>query len=1356
MGPQDATEAPGSTDATAIEVARRLLTDFLRCPSCATVLGGSRCPACGVDLSGPSARRVGELSVRAGELLTEREAILRVLRERADVRAATASAPQPSAAQQPGYPQQPGAQQPGYFQQPGAQQPGAQQPGAQQPGAQQPAQVRQPGRTRLPLSVPTGRSDADLRVPLPPPLRPAPGRLSGLGVHGLLVGLGALLLAVAAVGFLVFSWRVLSLPGRAAVIAAVTLAVLGTASWLRPRLPETAEAVGALGVVLVLADSWAIRGTGLFGADRPDGLIYAAAAAAGCAALLASWALISRVRAGSLAAVVLAPLAVLLPAIRWDDGRFDPVPTLAVGFLLVGVLSLGRELLPADWQSERMLLRVIGAGALIGAAVPAGVGRPGAGRAALVLLAAALVAVAAAGLDRVARVPDRVRSVQLRRSWSLAAGLFAGTAAVQVGLGPADVLDGDAVTVLLPLLGLPAITMVAAATVRTSSVAAFRRSAFAAGTVIVAAPAAVPLVGLAGWLPLRAALIGARAWSVEPGSRFGTLDPQTSGSAWAVAVSGLLLLSGCALVAVRIGGWPAWLRRPVRAAGIGAAAAAVFVLPLLPSAPVAAVVVGLALLSFAAAAAAVLTTVPALASDKVPTPVPDKVPAPVPDETPDGRGRSRTWLIAAWTASALSGTLAVVLAWSCRELSVPATVLGLVGLLLARRRIPVSARDRAAVAARTTLAGLAFAAAMFAVAAVAGLAGVSVPLRIVWAGLAGGLSVAALIGPIQWADRLPAAGRAGWSATDRLVAGVPGLAALCLGLMATLSDSPGTPVDVAWARPVLLAVALLVVLTGAGAVRPTIVSTLPILPLTCAVLGAPVLGGLIAAIRAATSSDLPAWPQLSLAWAVAAAIGALLTAAVVLSGRADPARRPALELGVLVTGMIAVTLVNAPEALWPVLLVLGAGAAAIAATPGRQRIGWLAGLLLTGSTWTRLAVDDVGLVEAYSLPPALALLLLALYRFRQDDSTDPVRALAPVATVGIAPSILVAVGGSPLRPAVLIVLGAVLVVAGRQLQRRNRTALGTVLAGVGVLTAAATAMLRAGAVLSEPAGSPAVWPVETWTVPAALVVLFAALAVRLELPGQAIAPGLARSVPLLGAVLLAGLPTLVVALQTVDPLDVLTGVRPVVDDWSAVLRAAAVLGGSVIVALVARTVRFRFRSIGAGLPAGATLLAVAAALTGLSVSTLPVEVWSLPLAALLLIQGRDRFTAGRPITSSTSTPSWPAYGPGIAVLLLPSLYLGLTPSDSPLLRQLLVIVLASAILVFGATRRLQAPLLGGAGVLAVQAVALLLPWFALLSGAVPVWGWVAVVGLGLVMFGARYEARMQQLRGVGLRLSALH
>jgi site-specific recombinase len=84
-----------------------------------------------------------------------------------------------------------------------------------------------------------------------------------------------------------------------------------------------------------------------------------------------------------------------------------------------------------------------------------------------------------------------------------------------------------------------------------------------------------------------------------------------------------------------------------------------------------------------------------------------------------------------------------------------------------------------------------------------------------------------------------------------------------------------------------------------------------------------------------------------------------------------------------------------------------------------------------------------------------------------------------------------------------------------------------------------------------------------------------------------------------------------------------------------------------------------------------------------------------------------------------------------------------------------VIMLAAAVVVFGATRRLQAPVLSGAAVLAVQALSLLSPWFAVLSGAVPLWGWVAVVGLGLVVFGARYEARMQQLRGVRLRLAAL-
>ena len=110
---------------------------------------------------------------------------------------------------------------------------------------------------------------------------------------------------------------------------------------------------------------------------------------------------------------------------------------------------------------------------------------------------------------------------------------------------------------------------------------------------------------------------------------------------------------------------------------------------------------------------------------------------------------------------------------------------------------------------------------------------------------------------------------------------------------------------------------------------------------------------------------------------------------------------------------------------------------------------------------------------------------------------------------------------------------------------------------------------------------------------------------------------------------------------------------------------------------------------------------------------------------------------------------------GLLVLLLPSLYLGSVTSDVPVLRTVGLITLAGATLVIGAVHRLQAPVLLGAGALGLQAVVLLLPWLSELSGAVPVWGWLALVGLALIVLGARYEARIRQLKAVRSRLAAL-
>jgi hypothetical protein len=1136
-------------DPAVIDAARRRLADFRLCPSCGALLPGERCPACGVDLSGPAGRRVADLSRQAVAVLDLRGQVIRALQQAAQAVPARSVAVPARHAPEPSVPPLP---------------------------------------------------------PLPPvpPASPAPAAGAGLGVHGLLVGLGALLLAVAAVGFLVFSWRVLPLGGRSAVIAVATLGVLATATWLRARLPETAEAVGGLGVVLVLGDCWAIRRTGLFDADHPDGLLYGAAAAAVAAVLLAGWGRFSGVRAGSLTAAVLAPLSVVL-AVSRADGRFGGVLAVQAGLVLAAGLTLGRPLLPARWRAERWILRAVAAGALAAAGAAAGAGAPGSGRAAGVLAVAAVVAAAGAFADR----DDRLAALTLRRGWSLAAGLLAGTAAARSGLAVADgfglTRDWTLVAlVVAPVTLLPATALIPARPARpirlirpARPAPAVRRCALAAGTALVALVSALPVAAVAGRLMLRASLLAAPAWTGRPGQRLGGLESPVWSGGWAAALIGLLIFGAGTALAVRIAGWPAWLRRPAGTAAGTALGLALVALPLGPAVPVGLAVVGLGLVAVA------MTMLAARVSDRGNRRVSDRV------------------AVGGWTVAGVSGTLAVVLAWSGRELSGPATAAGIAALLLARRRV-------SAAEVRVVLAGLAGLAAPFAVLAALVAAGASMRSGRITAGLVGGLVTAALVGlPCLLPSARPVpGGRAPWGGADRLAAASGGLIALAAGLLPEVSNGTvGREGD--WAGPGLLVVALLLALTAALAARPQVTAVALLLPGVGGFAATPLLGALVASsLLAAGHSPAP-----SLLLAAAALAGASAVAVRALTGGRSQ-DLPA-ELGLLLTGAIALALVEGADQLWPVLLLLGAGASAVAATPGRARVGWLAGVLLTGSTWTRLLVGDVGLVEAYSLPPAAALLGLAWFRVR--SGADPGRALLPVAAVGVTPSVIVAAQGPAVRPGGLLVLGALLVAAGWWIARPARSArpvsstspaitaalsrLAAVVVGLGAGTAAATALARAGwAVVNGWSG-----PIEVWTGPAAVVVLLAGVAVPAALPAVA-------------------------------------GPR-----------------------------------------------------------------------------------------------SWSLHGPGLVLLLGPGLLLDLTTSGSQPVRAAAVIALAAGTLWVGAVRRLQAPVVLGALVLVVQAVQLLAPWIAVLPEVVPLWGWIAVIGLGLILLGARYEARVRQLKSIQLRLAAL-
>ncbi|MFD8453191.1 MULTISPECIES: SCO7613 C-terminal domain-containing membrane protein [Streptomyces] len=125
----------------------------------------------------------------------------------------------------------------------------------------------------------SGRPDTGVSGAVRRPEATAPG------VQNVLLVLGGVLLAVAAIAFTLVSWGHMGIAGRALVLGALTVAALGVpVVLLRRGLRSTAEAVAALGTILTVLDAYALHEVAFAGTD---GLGYTAA---GSAVLAAVWA----------------------------------------------------------------------------------------------------------------------------------------------------------------------------------------------------------------------------------------------------------------------------------------------------------------------------------------------------------------------------------------------------------------------------------------------------------------------------------------------------------------------------------------------------------------------------------------------------------------------------------------------------------------------------------------------------------------------------------------------------------------------------------------------------------------------------------------------------------------------------------------------------------------------------------------------------------------------------------------------------------------------------------------------------------------------------------------------------------
>ncbi|WP_420543152.1 hypothetical protein [Streptomyces katrae] len=211
--------------------------------------------------------------------------------------------------------------------------------------------------------------------------------------QNVLLVLGAVLLAVAALAFTLFSWGSLGIGGRSAVLGLVTAAALAApAVLLRRGLRSTAEAVTAVALALTVLDAYALHAADLPGSDGPA---YAAWAAAVLAALWAGYgAALRGLRSAPLAAVGAAQLPLPLAAAAAG------ADLTGTGWALLATAALDAVAAVAVVRRAVRVPAWVGSGVLGGSALAAGLAgslaEPGAAGPALLLAAGALLGVAVA------------------------------------------------------------------------------------------------------------------------------------------------------------------------------------------------------------------------------------------------------------------------------------------------------------------------------------------------------------------------------------------------------------------------------------------------------------------------------------------------------------------------------------------------------------------------------------------------------------------------------------------------------------------------------------------------------------------------------------------------------------------------------------------------------------------------------------------------------------------------------------------------------------------------------------------------------------------------------------------------
>lgn len=396
----------------------------------------------------------------------------------------------------------------------------------------------------------------------------------------------------------------------------------------------------------------------------------------------------------------------------------------------------------------------------------------------------------------------------------------------------------------------------------------------------------------------------------------------------------------------------------------------------------------------------------------------------------------------------------------------------------------------------------------------------------------------------------------------------------------------------------------------------------------------------------------------------------------------------------------------APVVLLVVAALLGARYAARPRTAGPVPGWWAAaGAGSLGLGWAAvpvlLAVADAPYAVAVVVDVAVVAGLLAVAVRRAPDG--PMWTALGCAVAGAVGAGLLALASEPATYAVsgaLVVLFGWAATVSRVVVVRSLAAVASVLCALVVAVAAGVSL--------------------EWSAPRAALVVLVVPAVTVALGVRSRPPAVPLAVSL--------------SLEGAGAFGALVAVGMSVADAPYLALVLASCG-----VLAATTALRPERRPGAGyLAAG---LFVAAAWVRLAASGVrDVEAYTLPLSVVACAVG---FLRSR---TDPALSSWAAYGPGIALTLVPSLLVAWGDTQWP--RPLLLGVAALAVTLLGAARRLQAPLVLGGTVLALDALHELAPQVAQVFAALPRWAFPALAGLLLLTIGATYEQRLRDARRV--------